>query len=42
MDAVLNEDWSDFKKKYKYWIDGEDKEGRPSNYFQKSIKRINN
>jgi len=29
MDEVLNEDWSDFRKKYKYWIDGVDKDGRP-------------
>ncbi|XP_021951362.1 SEC14-like protein 2 [Folsomia candida] len=29
MDNVLKEDWSDFRKEYKYWIDGVDKEGRP-------------
>jgi len=29
MDEVLKEDWSDFRKKYKYWIDGVDKQGRP-------------
>jgi hypothetical protein len=29
MDNVLGEDWSEFRKQYKYWIDGVDKEGRP-------------
>jgi len=29
MDGILKEDWSEYRKQYKYWIDGVDKEGRP-------------
>lgn len=33
MDTIHTEDWTDFEHDYKYYLEGHDRQGRPSKMF---------